>query len=101
MKLRISQNRKQADENYPEQFLWIKLAWNYVFLSRYNKQETTIEGKTWSRGTNARLPFGVNVILNYSIKSNVYGIRQLSDSSWEFLKIENEQINTVQYNSYG
>ena len=28
-----------------------KLAWNYLFLSRSNKQETTIKGKTWSRYT--------------------------------------------------
>ena len=26
----------------------------------------TIEGKTWSRGTNSRFPFGVNVNLNLS-----------------------------------
>ena len=26
--------------------------------------------------------------------------RQMSDSSWEFLKIENEQLKTVQNNSY-
>ena len=28
------------------------------------------------------------------------GKRQTSDSSWEFLKIENEQIKTAQNNSY-
>ena len=33
--------------------------------------------------------------------AHVYGKRQKSDSSWEFLKIENEQINTAQNNSYG
>ena len=27
---------------------------------------------------------------------HVYGKRQTSDSSWEFLKIENEQIKTAQ-----
>ena len=27
--------------------------------------------KTWSRGTNSRLPFGVNVNLNLSITKNV------------------------------
>ena len=31
------------------------------------KQLTTIKGKTWSRGTNSRLPFSVNVNLNLSI----------------------------------
>ena len=35
------------------------------------------------------------------IKSHVYGKQQTSDSSWEFLRIENEQIKTVQNNSYG
>ena len=48
----------------PEQFLCLKLAWNYLCLSRSNKQLTTIKGKTWSRGTNSRLLFGVNVNLN-------------------------------------
>ena len=28
-------------------------------------------------------------------------IRQTSDSSWEFLNMENEQIETAQNNSYG
>ena len=36
------------------------------FLSWSNKQLTTIKGKTWSRGTNSRLPFGVNMNLNLS-----------------------------------
>ena len=34
-------------------------------------------------------------------KLHVYSKRQTSDSSWEFLKIENEQIKTAQHNSYG
>ena len=34
-------------------------------------------------------------------KLHVYGQRQTSDSSWEFLKIENEQTKTAQNNSYG
>ena len=33
-------------------------------------------------------------------KLHIYGKRQTSDSSREFLKIENEQIKTVQNNSY-
>ena len=66
-KLRISQNKKQADKNCPEQFLYIKLEWNYLFLNRSNKQLTTIKGKTLSRGTNSRLPFGVNMKLNLSV----------------------------------
>jgi len=36
-------------------------------LCRSNKQSTKNKGKTWSRGTNSRLPFGVNVNLNLSI----------------------------------
>ena len=35
------------------------------------------------------------------IKSHVYGKRQTADSSWEFVRIENKQIKTVQDNSYG
>ena len=35
------------------------------------------------------------------IKIRVYGKRQTSDLSWEFLRIENKQIKTVQNNSYG
>ena len=37
-----------------------------LFLCRSNKQWTTIKGNTLSRGTNARLPFSVNVNLNLS-----------------------------------
>ena len=36
------------------------------------------------------------------IKIHVYGRkRQTSDSSWEFLRIENKQIKTVLNDSYG
>ena len=35
------------------------------------------------------------------INIHVYDKRQTTDSSWEFLKIENKQIKTVQNNSYG
>jgi len=38
---------------------------------------------------------------NREIKRHVYDKRQTSDSSWEFLRIENKQIKTVQNNSYG
>ena len=34
-------------------------------------------------------------------KLHVYGKQPISDSRWEFLKIENEQIKTAQNNSYG
>ena len=37
-------------------------------------------------------------IENFYITSRT---RQTSDSSWEFLKIENERIKTGQNNSYG
>ena len=35
------------------------------------------------------------------IKIHVYRKRQTSDSSWEFLRIENKQIKTVRNDSYG
>ena len=37
---------------------------------------------------------------NREIKIHVYAKRQTSDSSWEFLRIENKQIKTVQKYSY-
>ena len=39
--------------------------------------------------------------MNREFKHYVYGKRETSDSSWECLKIENEQIKTAQNNSYG
>ena len=33
-------------------------------------------------------------------KIHVYAKRQKSDSSWEFLRIENKQMKIVQNNSY-
>ena len=38
---------------------------------------------------------------NREIKIHVYRKRQTSDSSWEFLRIENKQIKTVPNDSYG
>ena len=35
------------------------------------------------------------------IKIHVYGKRQTSDSGWEFLRMKNKQIKTVQSNFYG
>ena len=35
------------------------------------------------------------------VKIHVYGKRQTSDSSWEFLRMKNKQIKTVQNNFYG
>ena len=37
-----------------------------IIFSLSNKRLTAIKGKTSSRGTNSRLPFGVNVNLNLS-----------------------------------
>ena len=41
-----------------------------------------------------------STLVNREIKIHVYAKRQTSDSSWEFLRIENKQIKTVQNNSY-
>ena len=38
---------------------------------------------------------------NREIKIHIYRKRQTSDSSWEFLRIENSQIKTVPNDSYG
>ena len=38
--------------------------------------------------------------MNREIKIHVYAKRQTSDSSWEFLRIENKQIKTVEDNCY-
>ena len=35
------------------------------------------------------------------VKLHLHGKQQTPDSSWEFLKIENEQIKTAQNNSNG
>ena len=35
------------------------------------------------------------------IKIHVYRKRQASDSSWEFLRLENKQIKTAPNDSYG
>ena len=35
-------------------------------MSRNNEQQTTSKGETWSRGTNSRLLFYLNVMLNLS-----------------------------------
>ena len=37
----------------------------------------------------------------WEFKLHVYGKRQKSDLSWEFLKIENKQTKTAQNNYYG
>ena len=48
------------------------------------------------------LLFETGLLVNYrEFKLYLYGKRQTSDSSEEFLKIENERIKTAQNNSYG
>ena len=37
----------------------------------------------------------------YRVKLESLSKQQMSDSSWKFLKIENEQKNTAQNNFYG
>ena len=36
-------------------------------MLRNNERSTTSKGETWSRETNSRLPFDVNVMINLSI----------------------------------
>ena len=36
-------------------------------MLRNNEQSTTSKGETWSRETNSRLPFDVNVMIDLSI----------------------------------
>ena len=38
---------------------------------------------------------------NREIKIHVYDIRQTANVSWEFLRIENKQLKTVQNDSFG
>ena len=40
------------------------------------------------------------VVRSESLAGNFYSSTQMSDSSWEFLKIENEQITIAQNNCY-
>ena len=42
----------------------------------------------------------MQIIINREIKIHVYAKRQTSDSSWEFLRIENKHVKTVQNSSY-
>ena len=41
-------------------------------MCRSNETKTTSKEETWSCGTNSRLLFDVNVVLNLSINSHVY-----------------------------
>ena len=40
------------------------------------------------------------LLSNREIKNHVYGKRQTSDSSWEFLRTKSKQLKPVQNNSY-
>ena len=56
--------------------LWM-IEWKNFIFTRWSFQDTkllgwTRKGKTWSRGTNSRLAFAVNVTLNREIKHHVY-----------------------------
>ena len=64
--LRIENKQIKTVQNHS--YVYNGLETSYFFLSWSNKQYTTIKGKTWSRGTNSRLPFCVNVNLNLSNK---------------------------------
>ena len=52
--------------------------------------QLSYEATHWERGQFIR-----------EIKIHVYGTRQTANVSWEFLKIENKQIKTVQNDSFG
>ena len=66
-KLRISGNRKSADEKDSKQLLWIKKLREATNLCvQIMNSKTTSKGETWSRGTNPRLPFDINAKLNFS-----------------------------------
>ena len=60
------------------------------------KHRKTEENTKWSKN---KIEHVLNVCSIREIKIHVYGKRQTSDSSWEFLRIENKQIKTVQKNS--
>ena len=52
-----------------------------------NSKRQVIWKLTWSRGTNSRLPFEINVMLNLSrVTFTSNGKMQRSNSSWKFLK---------------
>ena len=48
-----------------------------------------------------QLPARKRLLFNREIKIHVYGIRQTANVSWEFLRIENKQVKTVQNDSCG
>ena len=70
--------RHFVEQYFPS--LWM-IEWKNFIFTRWSFQDTkllgwTRKGKTWSRGTNSRLAFAVNVTLNREIKHHVYVKRQ-------------------------
>ena len=70
--------RHFVEQYFPS--LWM-IEWKNFIFTRWSFQDTkllgwTRKGKTWSRGTNLRLAFAVNVTLNREIKHHVYVKRQ-------------------------
>ena len=66
--------RHFVEQYFPS--LWM-IEWKNFIFTRWSFQDTkllgwTRKGKTWSRGTNSRLAFAVNVTLNREIKHHVY-----------------------------
>ena len=60
-----------------------------------NSKRQVMEKLTWSRGTNSRLPFDINVMLRVTF-TNRKGQIQVKNS-----QMENDQIKTAQNNPYG
>ena len=65
-RLRNSQNGNLADKSSSEQFVWTKLAWIDWLL--YLQQ---VHEKIWSRVTNSRMPFAVNVTPSLSYTTSL------------------------------
>ena len=66
--------RHFVEQYFPS--LWM-IEWKNFIFTRWSFQDTkllgwTRKGETWSRGTNLRLAFAVNVTLNREIKHHVY-----------------------------
>ena len=83
--LRNFQNKKWIDKNSLRHFLWIELEWIYRFSFSCNEPKTTSNGETWSRGTNSRLQFAANSVINLSIIPVPFALFQVLDVSDEFI----------------
>ena len=68
-------------------------------MCRNKNSIKTSNGDTWSRGTNSRLPFDINVMLNLSrVTFTVNCKGQIQDKNSQNRKLSEK---TVQNNSYG